>query len=604
MIDPLNEPSQIGFWEQLSRIDRLIARARDWATQQTSWEPARQSQALMNRVLGRVDSLRIRLESPLVVATFGGTGVGKSTLVNALVGQEVTRSGRQRPTTMNPTLLIHPRFEADELGLPVEQLQVVPTQAALLEQMLIIDCPDPDTSDDDASGTNLDRLKQILPFCDVLIYVSTQQKYRSAKVQDELREAAQGCRLVFVQSHADQDVDIREDWKTQLSSQYDVPELFFVDSLKALQEQKEGKLATEDFGRLQQFLLDQLSQSSRVSVRRANVLDLLGATLSRVDQQVTPSLSECQQLTQQIEEKEAVLRQKIATRFEQELLSCKGLWEQRLVSAVCEHWGTSPFALALRTYHGLGTLISSFTLMRARSSLQMLVIGTLQGARWLSSRQEQINTQDRLDRIDELVADPQALHQADLALEGYAREAGFSREEITRRRQQSESVQFEDRFFSQALQQIDHIIDEIAFRNSGWLIRGIYELLLLIYPGFVLYRIGRNFFLDSFLYEQPILGSEFYIPAALFLVLIVGTLTMLFVRRLSRGLKRRIHDLAVEVKSGALGLKLFPVYSSLAEEARQQSEELSQLNADCRVFRKEFAHVSSLGVKKTETAEV
>jgi len=50
-----------------------------------------------NHVVARATAIRVRLEAPLVVATLGGTGTGKSTTVNALAGDDLTEAGRRRP---------------------------------------------------------------------------------------------------------------------------------------------------------------------------------------------------------------------------------------------------------------------------------------------------------------------------------------------------------------------------------------------------------------------------------------------------------------------------------------------------------------------------
>ncbi|MBX3439193.1 MAG: hypothetical protein KF861_17010, partial [Planctomycetaceae bacterium] len=65
-------------FEMLADVDDLVARTLQWTREEWTWEPLQRCASMLHRVLGRVESLRIRLESPLIVATFGGTGTGKS----------------------------------------------------------------------------------------------------------------------------------------------------------------------------------------------------------------------------------------------------------------------------------------------------------------------------------------------------------------------------------------------------------------------------------------------------------------------------------------------------------------------------------------------
>lgn len=599
-------PHELQQIELLARVDDLAQRVRGWCDAAGDWSPFQACTSLLRRVQQRVDTLRIRLEAPLVVATFGGTGAGKSSLVNALVGEECSTTGRERPTTRTPVLIAHPRTELELLGLPLENLQVVRRDADLLRDVILIDCPDPDTSETDAAGSNLARLRALLPHCDVLIYISTQQKYRSARVVDELREAATGCRLVFVQTHADRDTDIRDDWKRVLREKYEVPELFFVDSPRALREQQAGQRPTGEMGRLIDFLMTQLASGERVRVRRANVLDLLQAALHRCRQLVQQQLPQVEHLEAALGEQRQTLARKMSERLRTELLSGRNLWERRLLAAVTDSWGFSPFSSVLRFYNGLGSLIASMSFYRARNTAQMALIGVFQGGRWLKERQEEKTASESLDRASLLGLDDALLREAELVIEGHVYSAGFSREKLQSRslgelRRQASRVEGE--FLIDARSRIDSIIQELAQRNSRWWIRGWYELLFLAYVGFVLYRAGRNFFYESFVADAPLLGTDFYIPAGIFFILWSGLLVMAFTRRLRRGVEREVDQLARELVDLRLAGGLFPELESACTRVQRHVADLEALTLQVDSLSRDFAYAPALGSQRhPETA--
>ena len=108
---------ELAHLELLAEVDALVGRLQHWAEGAPGWQPAEACRALVRRLAERAGLLRVRLEAPLVVATLGGTGTGKSALVNALVGSEVAQTGHQRPTTTRPTLICRPGLTPEMLGI-------------------------------------------------------------------------------------------------------------------------------------------------------------------------------------------------------------------------------------------------------------------------------------------------------------------------------------------------------------------------------------------------------------------------------------------------------------------------------------------------------
>ena len=540
--------------EMLAQVDEAVAGLTAWADEQSSWEPMDRCRALIRRLLGRVERLRIRLEAPLVVATFGGTGTGKSSLVNALVGRECTTTGRERPTTVRPVLVAHANTELEALGLPIDEFEIVQADAPILRDIVLVDCPDPDTTEAaQMPGSNLERLHQLLPHCDVLIYTSTQQKYRSARVGEEWGQAATGCRLLFVQTHADLDEDIRQDWREQLSAQYEVPEMFFVDSLRALREQSAGQRPSGDFARLQDLLTAQLAASERIQIRRANLIDLIHAALERCRTELDRNRPALAELETVLEEQRNKLTAAMAGGLRDELLVSRNLWERRLLSSVTDIWGFSPFSSMLRFYNGLGGLVASFSLFRARSSAQMALIGALEGARRLQTRQQEKETESRLQRIAALGFDDAMLRETHFVVAGYVKSARLDpalAERTSLETMRDEAARVEDQFLGNAGRRIDEIIDRLSVKNSGLLIRVFYESLFGAYVAFVLFLIGKNFFFDTLVDHRPYLTIDFYVSAGVVFLLWSGLLVMAFAGRLRRGLHRWIEDLARELKSG------------------------------------------------------
>lgn len=569
--------------ELLSRVDELIARLRAWSNETSAWEAVQQSQALVRRLLTRLEPMRARVEAPLVVATFGGTGVGKSSLVNALVGQEVTTAGRQRPTTIQPIVLVHPQTDLAACQLPLddnaEELRIVRVDTPLLRDIVIIDCPDPDTSEIETVSSNLARLHRLLPYCDVLLYISTQQKYRSAKVSEELLQAASGCRLVFIQSHADLDSDIRDDWRSHLRPLFEIAEMFFVNSRQALQEQQAGTRPTGEFSRLIDLLMKELSTTQRVRIRRANLMGLVHEVLTHSREILIQQTPQVVRLEKALRDQRHRTTERMANRLRDELLVSRGLWERRLLGQVTQMWGYSPFASVLRLWHSQASLLASFSLMRSTTTAQMALVGLVHGTRWLTSAQQELDADKRLESLASLGLTDSELREAQIVISGHVHSARLDRplpDSTTFDGLRDAAAEVRTEFLTDAARRIDDLILETAKRNSRWFTRFCYEICFAVFPGFLLYRVGRNFFYDSFWLDKPLLDTNFYIPAALFFLFWAATFVMSYTWRLRRGLTERIEKLARELASLNAAHSLFPDLEQQCAVFKSNSDRIDQ----------------------------
>jgi hypothetical protein len=129
-------------------------------------------EGLANDLRRQADALDV--DRPLlVVMLMGGTGVGKSTLLNALAGGAVAQASFARPTTRDPVVYYHESVRPDCLDPALQQCRLAIHDRPALEHKVLVDTPDLDSND----LANRDKLLRLLPVADVVLYVGSQEKY-------------------------------------------------------------------------------------------------------------------------------------------------------------------------------------------------------------------------------------------------------------------------------------------------------------------------------------------------------------------------------------------------------------------------------------------
>ena len=159
------------------------------------------------RLLDQLDDYVIprltSLDAPLLAVVGGSTGAGKSTLVNSVVGREVTLPGVLRPTTRSPVLIHHPSDAAWFSGPRIlpglaritgrhsssdgpGAVRLVSTDE-VTAGLALLDAPDIDS----VVEANRDLATQLLAAADLWVFVTTAARYADAVPWELLHDASE-----------------------------------------------------------------------------------------------------------------------------------------------------------------------------------------------------------------------------------------------------------------------------------------------------------------------------------------------------------------------------------------------------------------------------
>ena len=183
---PVSALSRAQLLDVLSDLVRDLERL-DLALSADGIEAAR---TLRDGLIGQVrDQVIPRLQDadiPSIVVIGGSTGAGKSTLVNSVLGQEVSAAGVLRPTTRTPVLVTNPE-DMDSLSEhPLTQVCRQEVSAAIPAGLALIDASDLDS----VHEANRALAGRLLEAADLWLFVTTAARYGDQTPWTTLEEAA------------------------------------------------------------------------------------------------------------------------------------------------------------------------------------------------------------------------------------------------------------------------------------------------------------------------------------------------------------------------------------------------------------------------------
>lgn len=569
-------------------FDLLVDALGRWAESGPPWPPARRVRGEWEAVAPRLDKARRELSRVLVVGVVGGTGTGKSTLVNALAAGEVTAAGDvARPTTVHPVVVAARDVDVSWLPLDAMGARLVRSDSPAVANIVLVDCPDPDTQGPSESSLpadparpstanrNRDLLEAVLPACDVLLLVATAQKYRSWIVAREVAAFAPGRPLLFVQTHASRDPDIRDDWRRELESQgFEVPRIYRIDGVEAAARSAAGLEPEREFRDLVAAIDGELAGRAARRVRRTGALDLaawftrqargtLAATAEPVAALAAGVSAERKRL-------EAILARSIADT----LRANRSAWQRLIGDDVVARWHGGPFASFLHVIAAAGSFWS-----RVRPGAG--VVGRL-----LSGQPVAAACRDGGWRaVEELGLPAGEVEQSRSVLAGLAARAGMQEPLVGRARLDEAAAAtatsaLVDRAGQWLSAGIDRLVAERRSRVGRATIHWLFEILFSALLVTVLVRAGWNFFHGNLWEGKPVSGIGFLEEALVWVILWGLVLRWVIMWLVRAGLDRDIQALVGSVASSRLVDPLLADFAAAAAAGSSWLEEGGRLAAE------------------------
>ena len=566
-------------------FDRLVEALGRWAPAGPDWPPARRVKAEWEAVAPRLDRARRELSRILVVGVIGGTGTGKSTLVNALAGAEVTVAGDvARPTTVAPIVVAAPDVDLAWLPLDAMGARLVRSDAAAVANVVLVDCPDPDTQPDQAadaarprpsdSNRNRDLLEAVLPACDVLVLVATAQKYKSWIVAREVAAFAPGRPLLFVQTHASRDPDIRADWRRELEAQgFEVPRIFRVDGVDAAARAAAGLEPDAGFRELLAAIDAELVGRGARRVRRTGAVDLAAWFTRQAEAAVAsrrePVAALAAGVAAERRRLEAILAREVGERLRAE----RGAWQRLIADDVVHRWHGGPFAAFLHAIAALGSLWG-----RVRPGAGL--IGKLISGRHVAEGQAA-----GWREVEDLGLAAGEVEQSRSVLVGLAARAAIGPPLVGRSRLdgpcEAEAtaavVEGTSRFLAAG---IDRLVAERRGRAGSRLLHWAFEGLFGALLGLVIVRAGWSFFHGTLWQGRPVSGVGFIQESLVWLLLWGLALRWVVFALVRVGLDRGVAAFARGVEGAGLVEPLLADFSAAAATTAAWSADGAGFAAD------------------------
>ncbi|ETR70977.1 MAG: hypothetical protein OMM_02842 [Candidatus Magnetoglobus multicellularis str. Araruama] len=152
-------------------IKQSIQQIKDWS-QDNVLLPQAQKDQFASWCTDQISKLEQACQSPLKMGLIGGTGVGKSTIINRLAGEDISLAHKERPYTQKVVVYVHqdlsPEFQKTDARMIYCQ-----HNRDDISHLMLFDFPDYDSHLSD----HRHLVQTLSKSLDIIVWVATPEKY-------------------------------------------------------------------------------------------------------------------------------------------------------------------------------------------------------------------------------------------------------------------------------------------------------------------------------------------------------------------------------------------------------------------------------------------